>query len=186
MRIQPFMRRAFLSFILTMVAALVGVEILAGMSGPEDQKDVRSSSLLRDRSPRFTVALQLEEAGISGFFTEVSGLDSENEVVEIRDGNDPTLIRKIPGRVKYGDIVLKRGITGDSSLWHWRRMVETGNIADARSNGKILLLDRGTPVATWRFANAWPAKLTGPQLDGKGNDVATETLVIAHEGFLRE
>ena len=184
MRNRPFLRPAFGWFVLTAVAALVAAEILAGTGGPEDRTDARQSSL-RARSPRFTVSLQLEEAGISGLFTEVSGLDSENEVIEFRDGNDPNVTRKVPGQLKYANIVLKRGITGDSSLWQWRRLVETGNIADARSNGTIVLLDRGNPIATWRFVNAWPAKLTGPELDGGKNEVAIETLVIAHEGFLR-
>jgi phage tail-like protein len=183
MRSQPFLKPAFGWFVLTAVAALVAAEILAGTGG-EDRTDVRPSSL-RARSPRFTVSLQLEEAGISGVFTEVSGLDSENEVLEFRDGNDPNVTHKVPGQLKYPNLVLKRGVTGDASLWQWRRLVETGNIADARSNGTLVLLDRGNPVATWRFVNAWPAKITGPELCGKGNEVAIEAVTIVHEGFVR-
>lgn len=66
------------------------------------------------------MVLQAEEAGIAGVFTEVSGLDSENEIVEVRDGSNPMLIRKIPGRARYGDIVLKRGVVFSS-----RRHVES-------------------------------------------------------------
>lgn len=139
-----------------------------------------------DRAPRFVVVLQLEEAGIGGFFTEVSGLGSENAVVEHRDGSDPDIIRKIPGHLKYSNIVLKRGITNDPSLWQWRRMVEMGNVADARTNGKLTLLERGSPVATWRFVRAWPSKISGPQLEADGNEIAIEELVIVHEGMMRE
>jgi phage tail-like protein len=139
-----------------------------------------------DRESRFVVVLRLEEAGITGYFTEVSGLSSENEVVEYRDGNDPNVVRKLPGRLKYDNIVLKRGVTSDSSLWQWRRMVEVGNIAEARTNGKLTLLDRGSPVASWRFVNAWPSKVSGPQLNDEGRDIAIDELVIAHEGLTRE
>lgn len=160
-------------------AALLGGGTLLGES-------IRSADRPRDRPPRFTVELRLDDAAISGYFTEVSGLGSENEVVEFRDGSDPNVVRKLPGRLKYENITLKRGIIRDGSLWEWRRLVETGNVADARTNGTIVLLDRGTPVASWRFLRAWPAKVSGPELEGDGNDIAIETIVIAHEGMTRE
>ncbi|MGH9318762.1 MAG: phage tail protein [Vicinamibacteria bacterium] len=185
MRNQRFPKRALVSIVWVLVAALGAFEILARAGGAEESKDARSSNLLRARSPRFTVALQLEEAGISAVFRKVSGLESENEVVEFRDGNDPTNVRKVPGNVKWGNIVLERTITGDQSLAQWRRLVESGNVADARSNGRIVLLDRGNPVASWQFVNAWPAKLTGPELDCEKNEVATEAITIVHEGMMR-
>jgi phage tail-like protein len=186
MSFQRFLKSAFILLVVVVIAALAGVELRAGAIGPEDPRDAPAISALRGRPPRFAVALQLEDAGISAFFTGISGLGSENEVVEFRDGSDPNVVHKVPGRLKYPDIVQKRGIVADSSLWQWRRLVESGNIADARSNGRITLLDRGSPVATWRFVRGWPAKITGPELSSEGNDIAIEELVIAHEGMLRE
>lgn len=174
----------------TVLALMAGLALLAGSllggTGPAEPDNVRFASRLPDRPPRFTVELRLDEAGITGYFTEVSGLGSENEIVEFRDGSDQNIIRKLPGRLKYSDITLKRGVIRDGSLWQWRRLVETGNVADARTHGSIALLDRGSPVASWQFVNAWPAKITGPELKGDGNDIAIEEIVIAHEGMTRE
>lgn len=171
----------------TIGAALLCASVLTGQTGlAERRNDDLAANRLRHRPPRFVVELQVEEAGIHGYFTECSGLSSEHEVVEYRDGNDPDVVRKLPGRLKYGDVTLKRGVTSDASLWQWRKMVESGNVAEARGNAKIVLLDRGSPVARWELVNAWPAKISGPELDADGNDVAIEELVLAHEGVVRE
>ncbi|MBL8121023.1 MAG: phage tail protein, partial [Anaerolineae bacterium] len=64
---------------------------------------------------------------VKGLFTEVGGLGSETEVVEhkvSRDGID--FVQKIPGRLKWGDITLKRGITAEMDMWSWRAKVEKG------------------------------------------------------------
>jgi phage tail-like protein len=89
---------------------------------------------------------------------------------------------KLPGLTKYPNIVLKRGLTRDLSLWQWRKTVVDG--ATERRNGTIVLLaeDR-TPVLRWRFRNGWPCKWEGPSLNAKSRDIAIETLEIAHEGL---
>lgn len=176
-----------LSYVATaVVLALVGANILAGERGIGASSEDNVSARGGDRPPRFVVVLELEQAGITGYFTGVSGLGSTSEVIEFRDGSDPNVVHKLPGRLKWEPITLKRGITTDRSLWQWRQMVESGNIADARTNGKLTLLDRGNPIATWHFVNAWPSKISGPGLNGEGKEIAIETLVIVHEGMSRE
>jgi phage tail-like protein len=179
----------YAAVILVVSLALVGASTRAGERGNEKASaaDLLAGRLgAADHPPRFVVLLQLEEAGIQGFFKQVSGLGSENEVVEFRDGSDPNVVHKLPGRLKWPPIVLKRGVTSDTSLWQWRRLVETGNVNDARTSGKLILFDRGNAIATWRFVNGWPAKISGPELSGEGTDIAIEELVIAHDGMLRE
>ena len=120
----------------------------------------------------------------SGFFTEVSGLGSEHEVVEYREGSDSgEVIRKLPGPLRYDNIVLKRGlIRGNTDWWDWRQAVITDGVAAATHDGAIELIDRSNEVvARWNFENAWPVKITGPQLPSSSNDVAIEELTIAHE-----
>ena len=83
---------------------------------------------------------------------------------------------------KYSNIVLKRGITADTSLWNWRKTVIDGSVQ--RANGSVILLDASrNPVLRWNFRNAWPCKWEGPALSAKSNEVAIETLELAHEGF---
>ncbi len=117
-------------------------------------------------------------------FHECSGFESSVDVIEHREGGENTTLRKLPGMTKYTNIVLKRGITDDRELYDWHRAVIKGTIQ--RKNGSIVLLDRGgQEVTRWNFSRAWPVKWTGPALTAEGNDVAIETLELAHEGVER-
>jgi phage tail-like protein len=114
-------------------------------------------------------------------FSEVSGLVSETTVVEYRSGSEFGT-RKLPGLTKYANIVLKRGITQDKDLWHWRKSVIDGDVQ--RRNGTIKLLDdQRQEVLRWNFREGWPCKWEGPAFNAKSNEVAIETLEIAHEGL---
>lgn len=118
-----------------------------------------------------------------GFFMECSGLGSENEVIEskvVQEGREITM--KIPGRLKWENIVLKRGITSDLTIWDWRNQVVEGNIDDARVNGSVVMYNQfGDEVARWNFLNAWPVKVTGPTPKADSNEVGVEELTITHE-----
>jgi phage tail-like protein len=114
-------------------------------------------------------------------FQECSGFDSTIDVVEHREGGENTTLRKLPGMTKYSNIVLKWGMTDDSELYDWHKRVVQGKIE--RKNGSIVVLDReGKEVARWNFFRAWPTKWDGPDFNAEGNDVAIETLELAHEG----
>ena len=117
-------------------------------------------------------------------FHECSGFDSTIDVIEHREGGENTTLRKCAGMTKYSNIVLKRGITDDKQLYQWHINAVKGQVD--RKNGSILMLDRGgQEVARWNFIRAWPSKWTGPSLTAEGNDVAIETLELAHEGVER-
>jgi phage tail-like protein len=128
----------------------------------------------------------VEIDGISrAAFHECSGLDSSIDIIEHREGGAITPT-KLPGPVKYSNIVLKRGVTDDSELYAWHQQWATGDPAAKRQSGSVILLDRrGDEKARWNFTEAWPAKWTGPELTAEGNDVAIETLELAHEGLVR-
>ncbi|MBC7812091.1 MAG: phage tail protein [Burkholderiales bacterium] len=126
---------------------------------------------------------------ITGYFTEVSGIGSESEVVEHKisgSGAHLDIVRKQPGRLKWGDITLKRGITASMDIWLWRQQVETGDVTGARKNGTITMYDQeSTAVATWEFTAAWPSKVSTPALTADSNAVSVEELTIVHEGIKR-
>jgi phage tail-like protein len=128
----------------------------------------------------------LEVSGvISGFFTEISGIGSENEIIEhkVMSATNQEVVKKIPGRLKWNDITLKRGITSNMDIWVWRKQVETGGIEGARKNGTVTMMDQaGSPVAAWNFENAWPSKVSGPAPKADGNEVGVEecTLVVEY------
>ena len=117
-------------------------------------------------------------------FQEASGLDSSIDVIEHREGGSTTTKIKLPGLTKYANIVLKRGITDDTQLLDWHQQCVAGNVV--RKNGSIVLQDRaGNEVMRWNFLNAWPSKWSGSTLTAAGNDVAVETLELAHESLVK-
>ncbi len=107
--------------------------------------------------------------------------DSSVESIDYREGSDVvTGVRKLPGRVKYSSLVLKRGLTNSQDLWLWYMNVVTG-VPDKRQVSVTLLDDSKTSVMRWTFYNAWPTKYEISSLQGRGNDVVIESLEIAHE-----
>lgn len=121
---------------------------------------------------------------IKGFFTECSGLGSEHEVIEHNVVNEKgvEVVMKVPGRLKWENIVLKRGITSNMDIWDWRKEVEDGKVNDARRDGSITMFDQElSPVARWEFKSGWPVKVTGPQPKADSNEIGIEELTITHE-----
>ena len=127
----------------------------------------------------FNFLVEIDDVTVAGF-AEASGLDSETEVIEYREGNQNTTVLKLPGLQKFTNITLKRGYTGGTELWEWRKTVLDGQ-TDRRSGSIVLLNEAREPVIRWNFFEGWPAALRGPILNAATSDVAIETLEIAHE-----
>ena len=130
----------------------------------------------------FNFLVELEGI-IEASFRECSGLEATTEVIDHRQGGDNTTVYKLPGKTTYGDITLKRGLTDSAELWNWRRLVIEGKVQ--RKNGSVVVYDLANrrEVLRWNFVNAWPTKWQGPELNALGNEVAVESLVLAHEGL---
>jgi len=126
----------------------------------------------------------VEWGGESVSFSEVSGLNIETQVIEYRDGASPEFsTRKLPGLQKYGNITLKRGVAaGDNQFFEW---LNTTNLNNVQRRDLIinLLNEEHEPVMTWKVVNAFPVKIEGPGLKASGNEVAIESMEIAHEGL---
>ena len=135
------------------------------------------------KNHRFLVEIDgISQAG----FREVTISDSSQDAVEYRDGNEPPTVRKQPGLVKYGNVTLKWGIADSLDVYNWRKQAEEGKMKDARKNMAIVLLDQeGQPASRWEFSQAWPTKYSAPSLNATANEIAIETLEIAHEGMKR-
>lgn len=121
---------------------------------------------------------------IVGGFKSVSGMDSETEVIEFKQGND-TVVRKKPGRTTYANIVLERGYTATDDLWTWRKNIEDGKI-DRRS-GSIIVLDQDgqTEVARYNFYEGWPCKWYVPDMNSDTSGMAIEKIEIGVEKIER-
>lgn len=133
--------------------------------------------------PKFYFTLETADLKDASF-QEVSGLDIEAQVIEYRHGNSPEFSTiKMPGIKKFGNVTLKKGIfKGDNKFWDWFNKIKMNTIE--RQPVTIKLLDEaGKPTMVWTLKNAWPTKITGTDLKSDGNEVAVETLEIAHEGL---
>lgn len=125
---------------------------------------------------------------VTGYFTECSGLGSEHEVVEhkVVTETGQEVVLKLPGRLKWDNITLKRGITSNLDIWDWRKQVEDGGVTGARRDGSIVMYDQELkPVARWDFERAWPLKVSGPSPKADSNEIGIEELTIAHEYITR-
>lgn len=138
----------------------------------------------RDPFAAFNFTIEID--GITrAAFSECSGLSTNTDPIEYRDGNEDITVRKVPGLKKFANISLKRGMTKDLELWNWRKTVLDG--ATVRKAGIIVLLNEARePVLRWSFKAGWPTKWEGPSVKATGNEVAIETLEIAHEGLALE
>lgn len=127
---------------------------------------------------------QVDWGGARLSFTEVSGLDVETEVIEYRDGSMRDYTRlKIPGMQKYGNVTLKRGVfSGDNEFFDWWNTVAL-NTVERRDVTIALLNEAHEPVMVWKVKNAWPAKVAGTDLKADGNEIAIETVELAHDGL---
>jgi phage tail-like protein len=131
---------------------------------------------------------QLDWGGTRIGFTEVTGLDFETKVIEYREGSSPEYSKiKMPGMKELKNITLKRGtFLGDFEFFEqWKKtaMFQEGKEKFRRDVTIRLLDEEHQPVITWTVARAWPCKVTSTDLKADGNEVAIETMELAHEGL---
>ena len=146
----------------------------------------------REFDPGIGFQFSLIVRDMVGYFTEVSGMNSENAVathkvaVNNGEGEPKEITIQVPGRVEWGEITFKRGLTGDTGFWTWRQEVIAGNLeGGAREEVTINLHSRdyADVLMSWTLVNAWPSKLSGPSLAADSNDFAIEELSLVHEGL---
>jgi len=124
-----------------------------------------------------------------GAFTEVSGLSVQIEVEELAEGGQNQYTHKLPGRMKWPNLVLKRGVTDTDNLFAWFSKSSGDGFAGAgnkieRHGGAISLVDAaGKTVRTWHFTGAYPVKWSGPKFAASSRDLAVEELEVCHCGF---
>jgi phage tail-like protein len=139
------------------------------------------SATLNTPYPNFNFLVELD--GITrAAFHKCSGFDSSVDVIEYNEGGSLSPM-KLPGMVKYANIVLEWGMT-DLELYSWFQTIATGNIT--RKNGSIILLDRaGNQVGRWDFTQAWPSKCSYSDLSAQASEVFFEKLEITCQTLTR-
>ncbi len=128
---------------------------------------------------------QVDWGGTLIGFNEISGLDVEVDLIEYRQGASPEFTKsKMPGMKKYSNITLKRGsFKGDNEFFDWINTIKL-NTVEHRSIIISLLDEEGDPAITWKINKAFPVKLQGTDLKAESNEVAIESIELAHEGLV--
>lgn len=124
----------------------------------------------------------LEITGLAiGAFREISGLQMEREILEYSEGGHNDFVHKLPGRVKYPNLVLKRGVTDQDELMKWFWQTQS---TPERKDVTVKLVDPASNVMrTWAFKQAYPVKWVGPTLNAGSDSAATEQLELVHGGL---
>jgi phage tail-like protein len=135
--------------------------------------------------PIATYAFHVEIKGITiAQFKEVDGLSIAVGVIEHRSNNmgAQPIMKKLPGTVKFENIVLSRGKVADAAFWDWIKKVQEGKIDDARKDGSIVLFDYAHgEVSRFNFFAGWPCRVEIGKLQAATDTVLLETVTITHE-----
>lgn len=131
-------------------------------------------------------------AGVS----KVSALSRTTEVVEHREGGDPSSVRKSPGQTKFEAVTLERGVTHDTEFEKWANKVWNlgsglGAEVSLRDFRKDLIIEMyneaGQLAITYNVLRCWPSEYQAlPELDASANAVAIQTLKLENEGWERD
>lgn len=139
--------------------------------------------------PYGSFRFKLEVDGIAlGHFKSCSGLKHEIEVLEFQEGGVNEFKHKLVGQGSYPNITLKMGFVSNGLAEDWHYEYATADAKKGkRKTVRIYLLDDAatTVVGQWTLKDAWPVKWEGPEFDASGDNLAVETLEIAHHGILR-
>ena len=167
-----FFTRAWAGRVLTVVSIAVVAVVVVNAQRTQRQ----------DPLPAFLFAVEIDGQK-TAFFRSVSGIKTETEVIEFQEGGDNSgTIRKLAGVTRFANLRLTRGFTGDRTLYDWFRSVKKPN--PIKVDGRIIMFDHhGAPIIKWKFTNGFPVKWEGPELDATKNELAIETIEIAHEGL---
>ena len=136
----------------------------------------------------YNYRVEIDGLQVAGF-SEVSGLEQEIEIEEFKEGG-MDFVHKFPNGIKHSNIILKRGITVDSSLRKWYESVldatRYGNAPIPKEPTVYIALMDSSNSEKIRFMlkDAYPIKWSGPQLNASASEVAFETLELVHEGLV--
>lgn len=139
-------------------------------------------------------------SGVSGMdsdeqqrFQDVGGLSFEIETETLREGGENRFEYKLPKRVKYPNLVLKRGMITNKVLINWINDAMSGFFwappVTFFSPADILITlmdDAGEPIAVWNVVQAYPVKWSMSDLNANGNTIVVETIELAYQYFERQ
>lgn len=136
-----------------------------------------------DPSPSFRFHVEVQGVQVARF-SECSGLEFEQETFDYKEGGLNSRLHRLPGRFKFTNVTLKKGIATDgSSLWEWVQKTVSEPVQAKTVTVTLYDLTGQNPLRTWTFVDAYPVKWSASALNAEQNAIAIETLVLAHQGM---
>jgi len=142
---------------------------------------------MAQQDPLGNYNFRIQMGGVeAGHFTECSGLHIDVEAIPYREGGLNQIVHRLPGRVEYGDVELRYGLTSSTELWAWMQTVVAGKTE--RKDVSIIMLetDGSTETLRWNLSGAWPSRWRGAPMDAMGREVAIESLTLVFDTVNRE
>ncbi len=137
---------------------------------------------LIDSSSALTTVLTGLQSFAQGGFSECTGLETNLDIEEYREGGNNGTVLHFPTRVKWTNLRLKRGVTFADDLWNWHYDFSRGKVK--RRDGIVALQDeRQNPAKVWSFKRGLPVRWAGPAFNATQSQVGFEEIEIAHEGL---
>lgn len=138
----------------------------------------------------FEVTIAGVKTSADSGFLEADGLNAEREIESIKEGGENRFVHRLPGRMKYDNLVLKRGLlVANSDLATWcKESLESdlGKPIKSKDIDVSLLDASGAPLMTWNFKSAWPVKWSVEGFNAMDNKIAVEKLEFAYSHFTRK
>ncbi len=139
------------------------------------------SPRVADPEGNFIFALEIEKIEVAQF-KEASGLKTSTQVFELEEGGQNHRVHKLPGQSRWDNIVLRYGVSKDTTLLSWRNEI-LGDEFGKRRNGSIVMkTTRGEEVRRYNFIQGWPVAWEGPSFNADAAELAVEMIEIAHAG----
>lgn len=118
-------------------------------------------------------------------FREVSGLNSEIGVEELKEGGENRFAHRLPNPAKYSNLVLKRGLVTETALINWFRDAIENFEFDPLAVKITLLNEESDPLVNWNFVDAYPVKWSVSNLNAQKNELMVDTIELAYKYFTK-
>jgi phage tail-like protein len=134
--------------------------------------------------PEGNFIFELEVDGITiAQFMECSGLKTTTQVFELEEGGVNHRVHKLPGQSRWENVVLRYGVTSDTSLLEWRNEILEDGFSKRRNGAVVMKNNQMEEVRRYSFKNAWPVSYEGPSFVANGAELAVEMIELAHHGI---
>ena len=141
----------------------------------------------------FKFRIKIDNTYVAGL-NKCSALKKSTEMVEWREGGDPSTTHKLPGKTKYDAITLTAGVSHDTTFEDWASLANSYSgdggtaLKSFRKNITIDVFNEADQkVLSYNVYRCWVSEFQAlPDLDASANAVMIQTIKLENEGWERD